>query len=67
MSKYLLLTMIVTAATLVGCSSSKDAELKGYVKGCSAMAHDLLDPQGANIDDAKLAAYCLEMAKKSLK
>lgn len=66
MSKYLIL-LIVAVGMMTGCADPKKAEQKGFVEGCSAMAHDLLDPQGAQINDAKLEEYCLKMAQKSLK
>lgn len=62
MYKYLML-LVVGMCMLAGCSS-KSAEEKGFVRGCSAMAHDLLDPQGAQINDEKLAEYCKKLSDR---
>ena len=61
MFKYTML--LVVMCMLSGCSS-KSAENKGFVRGCSAMAHDILDQQGIGINDAKLAEYCEKLSEK---
>jgi len=57
------LLLVVGVLMLAGCSS-KSAEDKGFVRGCYAMAHDLLDPQGFEIDDVKLLAHCKDLSEK---
>jgi hypothetical protein len=61
-----LMLVIVFAAFMTGCSGSKAAEQKGFVEGCATMAHDIIDPSGQQINDAKLAEYCKALAQRAL-
>ncbi len=63
-----LLMVAVLGLVVVGCSKgNRDGEVKGYVAGCSAMAHMLIDPSGQQVDDAKLNEYCSHSAQEYLK
>lgn len=58
---------VVAMGLMTGCGGSKSAELKGYAEGCQMMAHNILDPAGYRIDDAKLAEFCKKAAEEALK
>jgi hypothetical protein len=62
-----LMLVVVLGLIVVGCSNNRDGEVKGYIAGCSAMAHGLIDPSGQPIDDVKLAEFCKNQAQEYLK
>ncbi len=65
MSKYLML--LVAGLMVVGCSGSKDAELKAYVAGCSETAQAIGMQLGFGIQEDKLLEICGKQAQEYLK